>query len=167
VVSATVSELDIRPATERDLDPLYDCWHAFATEMADVDPYNELADRDLRALQDEYRREGLADDDRRTFVATTDDTDADLAGYVTAQRKPSPPVFARGDRVNVGELYVRPPHRGERLADRLLDRAVAWGRERGCERVSLSVNVDNERARAFYERRGYEPRRLKLDRPLE
>ena len=95
MVSATVPDLDIRPATERDLDPLYDCWHAFAAEMADVDPYNELADRDLRARQDEYRREALADDDRRTFVATTDDTDADLAGYVTAEREPSPPVFAR------------------------------------------------------------------------
>jgi GNAT superfamily N-acetyltransferase len=165
VDAATVSDFDIRPATERDLDALYGCWHAFAVAMADMDPYDELADRDRRAPQDEYRREALADDDRRVLVGT-DETDT-IAGYVTAEREPSPPVFARGDRVNVGELYVRPPHRGEGLADRLLDRVVAWGRDRGCERLSLSVNVDNERARAFYERRGFEPRRLKLDRLLE
>jgi ribosomal protein S18 acetylase RimI-like enzyme len=165
---------EIRPATEADLGALYDCWREFAAEMADMDPYNDLADGDLRAVQDDYRREALADDDQLVRLAVTGATDdtrgidpADLVGYVTAERKVSPPVFARGDRVNVGELYVREGHRGTGLADRLLDRAVAWGREHGCERVSLSVNVDNERARAFYERRGFESRRLKLDRELE
>jgi GNAT superfamily N-acetyltransferase len=164
-----MSDLDIRPATEADLDALYGLWSDFSREMAEMDPYNSLADGDLRAVQDDYRREALADDDQRVLLAVAggDDDGTAPVGYVTAERKASPPVFARGDRVNVGELYVREPYRGEGLADRLLDRAVAWGRERGCERVSLSVNVGNERARAFYERRGFEPRRLKLDRPLE
>lgn len=167
-----MSDPHVRPATEADLDGLYDCWLDFASEMAELDPYNELADGDLRAAQDEYRREALADEDQRILVAVAGDAidatgDAGLAGYITAERKESPPVFARGARLNVGELFVREPHRGRGLADRLLDRAVAWGRERGCERVSLSVNVDNERARAFYERHGFEPRRLKLDRALE
>jgi ribosomal protein S18 acetylase RimI-like enzyme len=52
------------------------------------------------------------------------------------------------------------------VADALLDRATEWGEERDCERVGLSVNAENDRARAFYERRGFEIRRLKLDRPL-
>jgi ribosomal protein S18 acetylase RimI-like enzyme len=52
------------------------------------------------------------------------------------------------------------------VADDLLDRASAWGRERDCERLGLSVDAENERARAFYERRGLELRRLKLDRSL-
>ncbi|WP_276260491.1 GNAT family N-acetyltransferase [Haloglomus litoreum] len=162
-------DLDIRPATEADLDALFDLWSDFSREMAEMDPYNEVADGDLRAVQDDYRREALADDDQRIFLAVAADGDGGPVpvGYVTAERKGSPPVFARGDRVNVGELYVRERYRGEGLADRLLDRALAWGRDQGCERISLSVNVDNERARAFYERRGFEPRRLKLDRPLE
>ena len=160
-----MSDFDIRPATERDLDALYDCWHAFAVEMADMDPYNELADRDCRALQDEYRREALADDDRRVLVGP-DETDA-IAGDVPAGRGPPPPVFAPGARGNGRAPYGPPPPRGAGPPRRRRYPALARGRGGGCGRLSLSVNVDNERARAFYERRGFEPRRLKLDRLLE
>lgn len=160
---------------------MIDLWLEFAAEMARQDPHNELADIDLRSAQREYRREALADPDARTFVAVVDaaDTtdggtedggpatdDAGLVGYVTVSYESSAPVFARGDRIDVGELYVREAYRGTGLADRLLDRCADWGRERDCERVRLSVNVDNDRARAFYERRGFEPLRVKLERSL-
>jgi ribosomal protein S18 acetylase RimI-like enzyme len=174
---------EIRPLSEsavgRFVDELY---LPFAREMAEIDAYNALADVEtVRARTREYRREQLADGDVRIRVAVdgnggdgNDVEDGDgrtgdvgeLVGYVAAEIDASPPVFARGPTLAVEELYVVSGARGSGLADRLLDRVTEWGRERGCERVGLSVNADNERARSFYERRGFEPRRLKLDHPL-
>uniref|UniRef100_UPI003CF27A03 GNAT family N-acetyltransferase n=1 Tax=Ligilactobacillus animalis TaxID=1605 RepID=UPI003CF27A03 len=45
------------------------------------------------------------------------------------------------------------------LADRFIDRAVADARERGCGELALDVDVDNKRAIAFYEKRGFENHR--------
>lgn len=138
-------------------------WLPFAREMADLDEYNELVDPDLaRDHGLSYRREQLEDDDVRIWVAEREG----WLGYLRASVSSPPPVFDRGPTLAVGELYVVPGARGEGVADALMDRAADWGDERDCERVGLSVNAANDRARSFYDRRGFETRRLKLDRPL-
>lgn len=138
-------------------------WLPFAREMADVDDYNELVDEETaREHGLSYRHEQLADEDSRVWVAERDG----WLGYVRASVSSPPPVFDRGRTLRVGELYVVPDARGEGVADALLAWAADWGEERDCERVGLSVNAENDRARAFYERHGFEARRLKLDRPL-
>lgn len=156
--------MPVRRIREDDLDALVaDLWLPFAEEMAALDEYNELVDG-AEALARAHHRERFDDPDVATFVATDDGA---LAGYAVVAERPSPPVFARGTAANLQHLYVRPDRRGEGLATALMDRAEAWGRERGCERASLSVNVRNETARRVYEARGYRERRLSMDRLLE
>ncbi|MFC6941390.1 GNAT family N-acetyltransferase [Salinirubellus sp. GCM10025818] len=138
-------------------------WLPFAREMADVDDYNELVDEGTaREHGLSYRHEQLRDEDCRVWIAVQEG----WLGYVRASVSSPPPVFDRGRTLRIGELYVVPEARGEGVADALLDRATEWGEERDCERVGLSVNAENDRARSFYERRGFEARRLKLDRSL-
>jgi GNAT superfamily N-acetyltransferase len=158
--------MDIRRLAESDLPAFVDdCYLPFAREMAEMDEYNALVDeKRVRESNVAYRRDQLAKSDTRIWVAEGES--GALAGYVCASVKDSPPIFARGATLSVAELYVRPEHRGEGVAGDLLDRAAAWGEERGCERLGLSVNAGNDRARAFYENRGLSVRRLKLDRPL-
>lgn len=158
--------MHVRRLDESDLPAFVDeLYLPFAREMAEVDEYNALADEEqVRESNAAYRRDQLAKRDTRIWVAESDG--GDFAGYVCASVKEAPPIFERGATLSVAELYVRPDHRGEGVADDLLDRAADWGVERDCERLGLSVNTGNERARAFYERRGLEVRRLKLDRPL-
>lgn len=54
----------------------------------------------------------------------------------------------------VDNLGVTPARRRERLATRLLDDLVAWGRSLGCEEAWVGTEPDNGPARALYERRG-------------
>jgi GNAT superfamily N-acetyltransferase len=155
----------VRPLREDEIERLVEeLWLPFAREMADLDEYNRLVDAEsARDHSLSYRHEQFEDDDSRVWVA---EADRGWLGYVRASVSAPPPVFDRGPTLQVGELYVVPGARGDGVADALLDRAAEWGEGRGCERVGLSVNAENDRARSFYDRRGFETRRLKLDRPL-
>ena len=155
----------VRRIREAEIERLVEeLWLPFAREMAAVDDYNELVDEDLaREHGVSYRHEQLDDEESRVWLA---EADGGWLGYVRASVSSAPPVFDRGPTLSVGELYVVPDARGEGVADALLDRATEWGEARDCERVGLSVNAGNDRARAFYDGRGFEARRLKLDRPL-
>jgi GNAT superfamily N-acetyltransferase len=48
------------------------------------------------------------------------------------------------------DLYVREPARRGGLGRALVEAAVARARERGCRRIELDVNEDNEAAQALY-----------------
>lgn len=61
----------------------------------------------------------------------------------------------RGTRgIYVQDLYVEPGFRSRRIGERLLREAARHGRRRGASYMRLSVDVDNVRAQAFYERLG-------------
>lgn len=104
----------------------------------------------------------LDDVDRTIFVAF----DPEPVGYVSGGVASSPALYERGRYVYVDGVYVVPERRREGVAGDLLERIGDWGRERGAERVSLSVHVDNEGALAFYEARGFEPKFHSLRREL-
>jgi len=142
-------------------------WLPFHRELESVTETHELADDvDLVETETEYRRERFADDDQRAWVAVesppSDGDREEFAGFLTAEANESPSVFARPDRVVVNDVFVHEPHRGTGVADDLLARAADWANERDCGAVGLSVHVDNDRARAFYGRHGFEPVRERL-----
>jgi GNAT superfamily N-acetyltransferase len=67
-------------------------------------------------------------------------------------------IALRPLRDEVGEikrLYVRPAHRGQGLADALLDALEAGARERGFRELYLDTHDGLQAAKRFYERRGY------------
>lgn len=95
------------------------------------------------------------------------DPDRDLVAFVSTSVDACPEVFDRPDRLVVGDIYVDESYRGTGLADRLLERALTDAREQDCGELRLDVDVDNERATAFYERWGFEPHRRRLTREVE
>jgi ribosomal protein S18 acetylase RimI-like enzyme len=90
------------------------------------------------------------------------DVDAPLAGFTRTSVDAAPDAFARPDRLLVCELYVVPEHRGTGLADDLLGAAAARADAEDCPEVALHVDVDNHRARRYYEKRGFEPAKEEL-----
>ena len=83
------------------------------------------------------------------FVATEAERLVGMAGMWGTD---APKQAHRGD---VFGVYVRPEARGHRLADRLLEAALEWGRGRGMVLVTLGVVVGNEPAKRCYERAGF------------
>ena len=88
--------------------------------------------------------------------------EGDLAGFIATSVDEAPSVFDRPDRLVVGDIYVRDSYRGTGLADELMARAAARAEEADCPELALDVDVDNERALAFYEKLGFGTLRHRL-----
>jgi ribosomal protein S18 acetylase RimI-like enzyme len=147
-------------------------WLPFHRELEATTERHALAE-DLDLSEEvEFRMDKLESDTYHVLVAvdgtgesTADslaDGDGDFAGFIAVSVDESSPVFDNPDRLIVGDIFVHELYRGDGLAQRLMDRAVERAREEDCEELVLNVDIDNERALAFYEKLGFETYRRKM-----
>lgn len=71
--------------------------------------------------------------------------------------------------VKVAELesmYVREGHRGRGVGAELVDEFLGWASSRGAERVSVAAYATNEHAIRFYERSGFRPKSVVLEKAI-
>ncbi len=80
--------------------------------------------------------------------------DGAAGGYATL----GPPALpgAPAASVELRQLYLADAAKGTGVAPALMDWAIATARARGATALWLSVYVENDRARRFYERYGFE-----------
>lgn len=142
----------------RDLEATVDA-HALTD---DVDLVAEEVEFRLNLLETESHRAWIAVDGGSRGDVSLADVDVELAGFITTDIDESSTVFDRPDRLIVGDIYVREPYRSTGLARDLIDRAVERAREAGCAGLTLDVDVDNQRAIAFYEKLGFETCRRQM-----
>ena len=144
---------------ETDRAALWALKRAFETELGAAGG-DEKATAYEKKLTDDYRERWLAwvdrcvaGDPRCVTVAERDDG---LVGYVFLLPERLAFVW---DAAVVNEFYVRPAARGTGLADDLLAAAIDVAREQDLplDRLLLDVDPENDRARAFYDRHGFEP----------
>jgi ribosomal protein S18 acetylase RimI-like enzyme len=72
------------------------------------------------------------------------------------------------DAAVLNEIFVREAHRGAGLADDLMDAAIATARDQDLplDRLVLDVDRENDRARDFYDRHGFDHWGEMVARPL-
>jgi ribosomal protein S18 acetylase RimI-like enzyme len=178
-------------AAERYAAELWLPYHRDLAAAADGHALADRPDEELIAAETAFRLDLLREnEDRRLWVVAVDpgaapgdadpealdpedpapvgvpDSDRDLAAFVSTSVDECPEVFARPDRLVVADIYVDESYRGAGLADRLIERAAADAREHDCGELRLDVDVDNERATAFYERAGFEDYRRQMTVPV-
>ncbi|WP_458189928.1 GNAT family N-acetyltransferase [Haladaptatus sp. NG-WS-4] len=139
-----------------------DLWLPFAREIATIDDFDTLAESGVRQNVYSHVKDRFSDDDVATYVAD----DGELVGYVTVEKRCSPPVFVRGPRAYVDGLYVVPSRRREGIASYLLVRSETWARRQGCEHLSLDVHAENEVAKSLYRRNDFETKRHRMTKRL-
>lgn len=64
-------------------------------------------------------------------------------------------------------MYVDPAYRGTGIAEDLVTRALQHACEDGAVELTLEVDVDNDRALAYYEKLGFDVARYRMRVPLE
>jgi ribosomal protein S18 acetylase RimI-like enzyme len=155
---------------------LDECWFPFWQDLGDAVGEDHLdPDLDRDTLVEEFL-DAYDVPDRRCWVALDgvadptvglDDTDATFAGWLNAGLAPGDEFLDPPEQLFVGNLYVGPEYRGSGLADHLVERAMQYAREEGCVELALGVEVDNERALAYYEKCGFEPHRQRMTVPVD
>lgn len=123
----------------------------------------------------EFRTEHFDDPTKRLWVALDDvddpsgslaDVDATFPGFLSTSLRTPPAKFDSPDRLALGNLYLDPDYRGTGLADDLVARAIQQAREEGAVELSLSVDADNDRALAYYEKLGFDVARYRMRVPV-
>lgn len=66
------------------------------------------------------------------------------------------PVEPSDSSMLLDQLYVRREHHGSGIAHELMDWAIEEARRRGAKALYLTVFIENERAKRFYDRYGFE-----------
>jgi len=83
------------------------------------------------------------------------EADGDVVGYV--KLGPSAlPIDTTARAVELRQIYVLKAHHGSGIAAALSDWTIAEARRLGFEELYLTVYTDNERAKRFYDRYGFE-----------
>jgi ribosomal protein S18 acetylase RimI-like enzyme len=144
--------MTIRPLTAADLpryiplrlEALRDHPAAFGSSYEDQrdDPPEAWLSRLQPAIDGHHARLFLADPG----------PDQDLAALTGVFREPGSKVRHAATLFSV---YVRPPHRGQRLMDRLLNAVLDWSRDRGVTTLRLQVTTTNTPALRCYTRLGF------------
>jgi ribosomal protein S18 acetylase RimI-like enzyme len=166
----TVALRPYDPAT--DAEGLCDCKLAFERGLGENTGGDGKAAAYEGKLTDGYRdrwldwvERCLADDERCVTVAVAEGDGGDdgepasdagaVVGYVFVLPERLTMIW---DAAVINELYVAPEYRGTGVADDLMAAAVDVAADQSLplDRIVFDVDPANERARAFYDRHGFE-----------
>lgn len=142
-----MTDISIRSAESRDVAEIERVARRAWNEV-----YDDILQQDTidAALDEWYAREQLRQhvegDDISFFVAEDDGL---VRGYVSGGKN----ELGSGE---VAAIYVDPEHWRRGLGTRLIEHFEAHGRERGWSTMQIRVIAENDVARSFYEKHGYE-----------
>ena len=119
----------------------------------------ELIEGDRRALEAWF--DAPATPGEAMLIAELDGKPAGAAFLVTLVD-----YFHERPHAHLSVLAVEKWAEGQGVGSALMDRCVAWAKERNSDRLTLSALVTNARARAFYERRGFGGEYIRYVLPL-
>ncbi|MFB6281026.1 MAG: GNAT family N-acetyltransferase [Haloferacaceae archaeon] len=151
-------EAEVRPPEPDELDAVVDMWVELAADQREHGSHL-LAGANRAAIGETFARQLVVGGLR---VAVADGP----VGFVSFA-----PDTGRYEedhtRGVVRNLYVRPAFRDRGIGSRLLAAAESALAADGADAVRIEAMADNEAARAFYERRGYDPHRVAFEKRVE
>lgn len=140
----------VRPANEDDARAIQqvarESWHAAYDSIVGADAVDDRVDswyEPGKLVTDDVERES-----RPFFVA---EVDGAVVGFVEAV-----PAKADGTTAHLYRIYVAPDHWERGIGRSLLERVEAVLRDRGIERLELSVLAENDVGVRFYESAGFD-----------
>lgn len=181
--------ITVERGTMDDVDAVADLWVALAdgqrsygTHLVAAENRPDAADAAARAVVTDGLVVARATDPESTDSepGDSDATDPDAADATVGSSGSEPPTIVgfvtfgvesgRYDldvtRGVVYNLFVRERHRGAGVGSRLLAAAESALVDAGVDVISLEAMAGNEDARRFYQRHGYHPHRVELEKSV-
>ncbi|ELZ82548.1 acetyltransferase [Haloferax elongans ATCC BAA-1513] len=156
----------VRPYEPTDADAFWELKRGFELGIGEGTGGDDKLDTYEAKLTDDYRERYLSWVERCTtedhgcvVVAEAergeDDTESSLAGYAFALPEEMTFIW---DAAVLNEIFVAPEFRGTGVADALMQAVLDHARSQDLplDRMVLDVDEANDRARAFYDRYGFD-----------
>lgn len=157
--------MEIREAEPSEAEEIVgELWLPLAREMEQVSDYNQLKDDFELQETIEHKRDKLESGDSYFYIA---EESREKAGFISATVKDSVPVFTRGPKLKINEIFVKEGFRRKGIASKLMDKAVEVAEKENVDTIELEVNVRNESAKELYRQHGFKVEREKLVRYVE
>lgn len=136
--------MEIRQASSTDIPQLCVLLNSLFTQEAEFSPDTERQAIGLGAI---IEGDGIGD----ILVAVEA---GEIIGMVNLLYTIS---TALGSRVAILEdMIIAPAYRGLGMGSILLEQAIDFAKNKGCKRITLLTDSDNERAQQFYQKHGFE-----------
>ncbi|MEV5966035.1 GNAT family N-acetyltransferase [Kribbella sp. NPDC051952] len=147
-----MSDGSIRPATPADLDGVVACVTAlFVQDSGTRDPLRNQGWPAAHAA--EWCAGMIAAPSALVLVATDGE---DVVGHLIGDLMPASDMWT-GARAELVSMYVDPASRGAGVGGRLVDAFVAWAKDGGAARLTVTAYAENEAALALYRKHGFAP----------
>ena len=140
----------IRKAVLNDIPSISLLYREQFKEMAELIPdFIKIGDQSK-----EFIEKIISNDDSDILVYENDN---EIVGFILLQAKQRPDFdFVKPGRFSyIMDLIITEKHRNKGYGTSLMNSAIDWGKEQGCNIVSLDVLSNNTKAISLYEKLGF------------
>lgn len=143
----------IRRATHQDIPAILPLWVEFISFHAACDPFFE---QDYPTLTSHYQQFLEKAFTRADWLVVVADVGNELAGYCVATAENRwPPEYGGHHYGFVEDMAVAAVYRRLGVAQALFAEVDAWFQQQQVDHVELNIAINNEAARAFWEKQGF------------
>ncbi len=155
--------IEIREATEGDLDDVVDLWQLLVEHHRAYSEHFKLA-RDGRRKWSAYLKEKYSEKSTKLIVA---DEDGELVGFMLCLLSPGRPIFSEKAVGVISDAYVVKHRRMKGVMKEMLTVGLKWFHKNKIKAVEVSVFAANLEARGAWAQLGFKPimvrKRLMMD----
>lgn len=152
--------MKIRTAVLQDIDTIL----ALMPRLAEFDVPARRDPRHLWMSDAEMLRAWADGRQDNCFVHVAESDDGRIAGFSMVSLRPE--MLSHAPSSHLEAIAVAPGFERQGVGQRLLDAAEREAQERGAESMTLHVFAVNDRARALYEKAGFDGELLRYFKPL-
>lgn len=154
--------MSIRKATINDLKSLQSLNQELGEYNASIDKFAQ-ADWGKTEEARQHYEHAIEDPDALCIVS---EENGNLAGYLTGELLPDA-ASRPGKRAELVNMVVLENHRNQGIGPKLIEEFLNWSRGKGADRIMVNVYAVNEGAIKLYERYGFKPLDLIMEKVVE
>ncbi|UCD78537.1 MAG: GNAT family N-acetyltransferase [Desulfobacterales bacterium] len=153
----------IRHANDRDCQPIVRFVRATLQDMELVGGHEVKPDDNFWQRYGEKILEFIRKGDRLYLVVQSGSS---LLGFLEGKIVKLHEVFTHKKCFHISAVYVIPDSRRRGIATSLIQEALRWASEQGCQEADLNVLFNNDKAKGLYEKLGFKVFRYELRKLL-
>jgi len=132
-------------------------WHPLGEEMEDYHPANELKEDCAEDAPEEFRKR-IKDEKYSFFFLELEDEEI---AYISLE-KGKRPSRKLEDYIDIVGIYVKKGFRDQGYGTKLIEKAKEISEESEAKYLTVSAEWENEEAREFYNKTGFEEKKVKF-----